>query len=104
MDTQTTKASLLAEMVRKRLNQLGVSRRQFCMANEISRQTLYEIEHQGKTNLMPTTLAAIDQGLHWVPGTAARYASGDSTVGNNREAYDLIHEYMHRIVRGASIT
>lgn len=103
METQITNASLLAEMVRNRLTQLGVSRRQFCMNNNISRQTLYEIEHQGKTNLMPTTLAAIDSGCHWPPGTAARYAVGDQSAGNSREDWERIHEYMHRIIHNISL-
>jgi hypothetical protein len=81
--TTITSGTLLGRMVMERLRQLGVSRRSFCANNNISRQTLYEIEHQGKTNLMPASLMAIDQGCHWEPGTAARYASGDATANDS---------------------
>lgn len=96
--TQTTNGTLLGRKVLERLNQLGVSRRAFCIANNISRQTLYEIEHQGKVNLMPSSLVAIDTGCHWEPGTAARYASGDASVNDDRDKRELAERYIRTII------
>lgn len=100
--TTTTSGTLLGRMVQQRLMQLGVSRRSFCMNNNISRQTLYEIEHQGKTNLMPASLRAIDQGCHWEPGTAARYASGDDSVGNDSPVGERVDWYVRVILERVS--
>lgn len=94
--SETTNGTLLGTRIIERLTQLGVSRRQFCIANNISRQTLYEIEHQGKTNLMPHSLMAIDTGCHWEPGTAARYASGESI--SVEQPADRVDEYIRRIL------
>lgn len=99
--TQTTSGTLLGRMVMQRLEQLGVPRRTFCIKSGISRQTLYEIEHQGKVNLMPATLKAIDCGCYWEPGTAARYATGDDTV--DKPAEERIDEYIRRILERLSV-
>lgn len=97
----TTTETLLGRKVRERLVQLGVSRRAFCLSNQISRQTLYEIEHQGKTNLLLSTLKALDEGLHWQPGTAARYASGESI--SRPDPAERIDEYIGRILERLSL-
>lgn len=98
--TPTTKRSILGRKVTERLEQLGVSRRQFCMQNNISRQTLYAIEHQGKVNLLASTYAAIDNGCHWETGTAVRYALGDASARewDGEVLTDRIDEYVTTIV------
>lgn len=95
--TNTTSGTLLGRMVTERLRQLGESRRQFCLANGISRQTLYEIEHLGKVNLMTSTLVAIDKGCHWEPGTALKYATGDEHARDLNES-ERVDDYVSRIL------
>jgi hypothetical protein len=101
--TTNTSGTLLGRMVQERLRQLGVSRRQFCISNNISRQTLYEIEHQGKVNLMPSSLVAIDKGCHWEPGTAARYAVGDTNVGSELSNEERVENYLRKIMERISL-
>lgn len=80
------------------MRQLGISRRQFCLTNGISRQTLYEIEYRGKVNLLTSTLNALDTGLHWESGTALKYALGDSDARTNT-LEEKVDEYIGRIIR-----
>lgn len=100
--TQTTGGTVLGQMVADRMRQLGISRRQFCIQNNISRQTLYEIEYRGKVNLMTSTLVALDTGLHWEPGTALRYATGDADARNTNTVEERIDDYLGRIIKQIS--
>ncbi|MET0461986.1 MAG: hypothetical protein ABW007_02495 [Chitinophagaceae bacterium] len=45
---------------------------------------------------MPHSLMAIDTGCHWEPGTAARYASGESI--SVEQPADRVDEYIRRIL------
>lgn len=72
--------SLLATEFVKRMTQLGLSRRQLTMMTGLSRQTLHNIEHGGKTDLKPHTYQAIDKALHWQPGTCLALANNDPSV------------------------
>lgn len=93
--------NVLGRMILQRLIQLGISRRQFCMSIGISRQTLYEIEHQGKVNLQPATAQAIDEGLHWQPGTTLAIANGESI--SRPDLAERIDGYMKRILERLSL-
>jgi transcriptional regulator with XRE-family HTH domain len=68
--------TLLGRMVVDRLRQLGVTRSQLSRNTGISRQTIWEIEHNGRVNISPVRLSALDNALHWPPGTAMQYALG----------------------------
>lgn len=70
----------LAMAFTKRLAQLGISRREFTRLTGVSRQTLHNIEVEGRTVLAPATLAALDRGCRWQPGTALALAHGDDSV------------------------
>lgn len=100
--TQTTQ-SLLGKMVTERLRQLGISRRAFCIQNNVSRQTLYEIEYKGKVNLLTSTLVAIDNGCRWEPGTALKYAMGDADARSNSTVEERVDNYIGRILNHISL-
>lgn len=72
--------SLLAEAFTRRMTQLGMTRRQLTRLTGLSRQTLHNIEREGRTDLKPATYAAIDKGLRWRAGTALALANGDASV------------------------
>ena len=72
--------TLLAREFAKRIATLGISRRELTRRVDISRQTIHHIENEGRTDLRPSTFAAIDKGLHWRPGTALALANGDGSA------------------------
>lgn len=75
-----TRTDLLAREFGKRLEQLGLSKREFCRRTGLSRQTLHNIEIEGRTDLLPATFNALDTGLRWNPGTALALSLGDDSV------------------------
>lgn len=72
--------TLLAIEFAKRIETLGISRRQLTERTGLSRQTLHNIEHSGRVDLKPSTLNALDKGLLWRPGTALALSRGDDSV------------------------
>ena len=92
--TQTGQASLLAGGLRERLEQLGMSRRELSRRTGLSRQTIHNIEHEGTTNLKPSTFRALDTALKWQPGTALGLALGKADV---RAIEERLTEYLSRI-------
>lgn len=72
--------SLLAREFTKRIEQLGISRRELTRRVNISRQTIHHIENDNRTEMRPSTYAAIDKGLHWRPGTALALSQGNADV------------------------
>ena len=93
-NTQTGQASLLAGGLKERLEQLGMSRRELARRTGLSRQTIHNIEHEGATNLKPSTFIALDGALKWEPGTALSLALGK---GNARTIEEKLMEYLGRI-------
>lgn len=61
-----------------RMEQLGISKRELSTRTGLSRQTINNIEH-GKV-LMGKTIAALDNGLYWKPGTALALSQGDDSL------------------------
>ena len=93
--------SLLAREFVKRITQLGMSRRQLTQRTGLSRQTLHNIEHEGRTDLKPATLQALDQGLYWRPGTCLALSQGDASVLDDADSIgqaDKESAYRWRIV------
>ena len=80
-------ASTLAGGLAKRLEQLGMSRRELSRRAGLSRQTIHNIEHEGIINLRPTTFSALDTALKWEPGTAFALALGQ---GGTRAVEDKV--------------
>lgn len=80
MQNQTQNRSLLGEQLSKRLDQLGMSRREFSRRFNVSRQTLHELEHNPDKQFAPSTFQAIDEGLKWQAGTALLFHEGDPTA------------------------
>ena len=106
-DSQTTapNASLLAREFTRRITQLGISRRELVKRTGLSRQTLHNIEHGGRIELRPATLAALDAGLMWHPGTSFALSNGDVSVLETADASmhaDREHAYRWRIVERIS--
>lgn len=75
-DDQEPTDSMLAVEMLKRMRQLNMSRRELAIRAGLSRQTLHHIEN-GRRNLQPQTMAALDAALQWPTGTAQALASGD---------------------------
>ena len=84
----------LAASITERLTQLGMSRRELSRRTKLSRQTIHNIEREGNTNLKPSTLKALDEALHWEPGTALALALGK---GDGRPTEAKVLEYVSRI-------
>lgn len=76
-DADSNDRSLLAIEFTKRITQLSLSRRELVKRTGLSRQTLHNIERESRVDLKPATLRALDQGLHWRPGTALALSQGD---------------------------
>lgn len=55
-----------------------MSRRELTKRTGLSRQTLHNIEHEGRTDLKPGTLKALDHGLYWRAGTSLALSQGDA--------------------------
>lgn len=99
--TEAKGVSLLATEFTKRVTQLGMSRRQLTQRTGLSRQTLHNIEREGRTDLKPATLQSLDLGLYWRPGTCLALIKGDSSVLETSDALahaDKEHAYRWRIV------
>jgi len=84
----------LANGVALRLEQLGMSRRELARRAHLSRQTIHNIEHEGTTNLKPSTFIALDNALKWQPGTALGLALGTGQPGTTEER---LMDYLTRI-------
>jgi len=67
----------LAREVRKRLDQLGLTRRELARRTGLSRQTIHNIENGYTVHFRPQTLSALDHALMWNVGTAAQLARGE---------------------------
>lgn len=93
--------NLLGKEIGKRLEQLGMSRREFNRRFKLSRQTLHSLEHSSDKRFAESTFQQIDVGLKWPPGTAKGYYEG---IANAREivggqtAEELIRQYLDSIV------
>lgn len=83
---QTESDGLLARAFTHRLEQLGLSRREIVRRSGLSRQTLHNIEHGEHGELKPSTLAAIDRVLRWMPGTALALSRGDASALESGDA------------------
>jgi len=93
-ETAAAQSNTLAEGLVNRLNQLGMSRRELARRTGLSRQTIHNIEHEGMTNLKPSTFQALDQALKWASGTALALGLGKGTPETIEER--LTH-YLARI-------
>lgn len=84
---ETTKGTtVLATAFTARITQLGLSRRELTARTGLSRQTLHNIEHEGRTDLKPTTLRALDEALYWVPGTCLELSKGNVSALETADA------------------
>lgn len=70
--------TMLSQAFTKRLSQLGISRREFVRRSGLSRQTLHNIEVEGRTDLAAATMAKLDEHLQWKVGTTHALANGDA--------------------------
>ena len=80
----------LSAALLKRLDQLGMSRRELARRAGLSRQTIHNIEHEGATSFRASTLDALDEALKWAPGTALALSLGKgkaSVIENRVEQY-----------------
>jgi len=101
MAQQTRDPTLLADAFTQRMNQLGISRREFERRSGLSRQTLFKIENEQHVRLEARTLAILDEHLRWVPGTALALSRGDETAVERADALTLADResaYRWRIV------
>ncbi len=95
MPNRTDRQNLtLAGQLAGRLEQLGMSRRELSRRTGLSRQTIHNIEHEGNTNLKPSTFSALDTALKWEAGTALALAMGQS---GTRDIETRLMEYVTRI-------
>jgi transcriptional regulator with XRE-family HTH domain len=85
MASKTEDATPLACALTKRMEQLGMSRREFERKSGLSRQTLFKIENNQHVKLEPRTLALLDEFLKWVPGTALALSQGDASAVNDAD-------------------
>ena len=85
----------LAGGITKRLEQLGMSRRELARRANLSRQTIHNIEKEGNTNLKPSTFRALDEALKWDAGTALALALGKGLDKETTE--ERVLEYVSRI-------
>ena len=96
MPNQTDRpGGLLAKRITERLEQLGMSRRELSRRAHLSRQTIHNIEHEGNTNLKPTTFIALDDALKWQPGTALGLALGQGQ--DPKAVEERLNDYLVRI-------
>jgi len=101
MAKQKDPTSLLGTQIGKRLNQLGMSRREFCRRYNISRQTLHELEHNPTKEFAPSTFKAIDDGLKWKAGTAIQFHQGNPKAREDAEGptEERMHQYLNAIMQ-----
>lgn len=100
-NADASQASVLAREFTRRISQLGMSRRELTKRTGLSRQTLHNIEREGRTDLKPATLQALDRGLYWRPGTCLALLAGDVSVLDSADAMlhaDKESAYRWRIV------
>ena len=91
METEAMKGYLsLGEEFARRIDQLGISRREFVRRSGISRQTLHKIEHEGHVDLWEQTYGQLDEALKWSPGTAKALARGELHSMDERDALSLL--------------
>lgn len=100
MTEANTKGNLLGEQIAQRLDQLGMSRREFARRSNISRQTLHDLEHSQSKGFAESTFDAVDIGLKWEPGTAKAFHSGNrharEVIGPTKE--ERVNEYLKAIL------
>lgn len=87
--TSSEKANYLATAASQRIDQLGLSRREFVRRSGLSRQTLNRILMDGETNLRPGTFHVLDAHLMWIPGTALSLANGELTDAKGQDGLTL---------------
>lgn len=68
---------VLAEAMRERMANLGISKRELATRTGLSRQTINNIENGREA--IGRTLAALDNGLYWKPGTALALSQGKAS-------------------------
>jgi transcriptional regulator with XRE-family HTH domain len=68
----------LAEAMSRRMAQLGISKRELASRTGLSRQTINNVEN-GRESI-GRTLAALDNGLYWKPGTALALSEGNDSM------------------------
>lgn len=90
--------SILAREMKKRLEQLGMSRRELSRRVSISRQTLHELEHNPNKGFTNATLCELDKGLKWQAGTAKAFHEGKDIVGD-MSTEQRIAQYLTDIVQ-----
>ena len=101
MEQRGTGGSVLADAFKRRITQLGISRRELTRRTGLSRQTLHNIEHEDKTELKPSTYQALDRALYWYPGTTYALSQGDESVLDHADTMlhaDKESAYRWRIV------
>lgn len=101
MEHQEVQRSLLGEMIAKRLDQLGMSRREFCRRFNVSRPTLHDLEFNREKRFAPSTFEVIDEGMKWDAGTAYAFhigveSSPTITIEERIEAY--LEQIMARLL------
>ena len=99
MNNQPQTNTALAEAFTKRLAQLGLSRRQFAIRSGLSRQTLHNIEIEHRTDLAPSTYAALDAGLRWPQGKAHALATGEPFTEESESTEERADKLRWVIVR-----
>ena len=67
-----TTAQHLADEVRRRRSALGLTQDQIAARGNIPQRTFAAVETAKRHSYRATTLAGLDRGLDWEPGTAAR--------------------------------
>lgn len=90
--------TLLGEAIRKRINQLGISRRELAKRSGISKQTIHDLEHSQRA-FKGSTLMAIDQALKWKEGTALAFHTGDDPNRDGGESVEAkVTRYFNAIM------
>lgn len=90
----------LGKEIAKRLQQLGLSRRELSKRVRISRQTLHLLEHEPGRNFANTTFEQLDIGLRWEPGTAAAFHKGNihARVKGGKSMDAQVNAYLNAIL------
>lgn len=79
--------TVLGEAIRKRIDQLGISRRELAKRSGISKQTIHDLEHMNR-GFQSGTLIALDRALKWEAGTALAFHIGDESARDGGESID----------------
>jgi transcriptional regulator with XRE-family HTH domain len=101
MKPTTKKRSLLGQMIANRLEQLGMSRREFCRRFNISRPTMHDLEYNWDKDFAASTYEAIDKGMKWQAGTAYAFHTGkeDAREQLGIRTEEMIESYLEQIVQ-----